>query len=92
MDKYGVKSTHDSIKNKLIDYISTVYLGKNDALREAVEEEIKREGTLYQEPFIEANPSYLVLNDGIKNAEILDIEKEILLKMSEKNLGVFPNP
>lgn len=92
MDKYGVKSTHDAIKNKLIDYINTVYLGKNDALREAVEEEIKVEGTLYQEPFIEANPSYLVLNDGIKHAEILDIEKEILLKMSERNLGVFPNP
>ena len=30
MDKYGVKSTHDAIKNKLIDYINTVYLGKND--------------------------------------------------------------
>lgn len=35
MDKYGVKSTHDAIKNKLLDYINTVYLGKSDALREA---------------------------------------------------------
>ena len=32
MDKYGVKSTHDAIKGKLLDYINTVYLGKNDAL------------------------------------------------------------
>ena len=30
MDKYGVKSTHEAIKNKQMDYISTVYLGKND--------------------------------------------------------------
>ena len=28
MDKYGVKSTHEALKNKLINYISTVYLGK----------------------------------------------------------------
>ena len=24
MDKYGVKSTHDAIKGKLLDYINTV--------------------------------------------------------------------
>lgn len=92
MDKYGVKSTHDAIKNKLIDYINTVYLGKNDALREAVSEEIKSCGTLYQEPFIEANPSYLVVNDGVALAKIDETAKKVLLQMISKKLGVFPNP
>ena len=31
MDKYGVKSTYDAIRNRLLDYINTEYLGKNDA-------------------------------------------------------------
>ena len=92
MDKYGVKSTHDAIKNKLIDYINTVYLGKNDALREAVYDEINRCGTLYQEPFIEANPSYLVINNGVAKAKIDETAKQVLLHMINKNLGVFPNP
>lgn len=30
MDKYGVKSTYDALRNKLLNYINTVYLGKND--------------------------------------------------------------
>ena len=42
MDKYGVKSTYDALRNKLLNYINTVYLGKNDALREACEEELQK--------------------------------------------------
>lgn len=93
MDKYGVKSTHDSIKNKLIDYINTVYLGKNDALRDACEEKIVSKGVLYQEPFIEANPAYLAIDNGIANSNILsDDAKLILGKMIEKKLGVYKAP
>ena len=55
MDKYGVKSTHDAIKNKLLAYINTVYLGKCDVLREACGSELQQKGILYQEPYIEAN-------------------------------------
>lgn len=92
MDKYGVKSTHDAIKNKLIDYINTVYLGKNDALRDAVAEEIQNCGTLYQEPFIEANPSYLVVPNGIENSSIDEVAKQVLTQMIRRKLGVFSNP
>ena len=52
MDKYGVKSTHDAIKNKLLAYINTVYLGKCDVLREACGSELQQKGILYQEPYI----------------------------------------
>ena len=61
MDKYSVKNTHDALKNKLIDYINTEYLGKNDALRRACSEELQKSGMLYQEPFIEANPAYITI-------------------------------
>ena len=58
MDKYGVKSTYDAIRNRLLDYINTEYLGKNDALRIACEKELQKSGMVFQEPYIEANSAY----------------------------------
>ena len=52
MDKYGISSTHTAIRKKLLDYINTVYLGKNDALRMACEQSLEAQGVLYQEPYI----------------------------------------
>lgn len=92
MDKYGVKSTHDAIKNKLLDYINTVYLGKNDELRAACETELQEQGTLYQEPYIEANHAYLSVKDGIATADINPDAKKVLMRMADKGLGVFKSP
>lgn len=92
MDKYGVKSTHEALKNKLINYISTVYLGKNDALRSACLSELEETGLLYQEPYIEANHAYLSIPDGISKADLPDDVKRILQEMINRNLGVFANP
>lgn len=92
MDKYGVKSTYEALKNKLFSYINTVYLGKNDALREACEEELNTIETLCQDPFIEANPAYLTIHNGISESSIPQDVKKILSGMIERNLGVFPNP
>lgn len=92
MDKYGVKSTHEALKNKLINYISTVYLGKNDSLRSACLSELEKAGLLYQEPYIEANHAYLSVPDGINKADLPDDVKLILQEMVNRNLGVFANP
>lgn len=92
MDKYGVKSTHEALKNKLINYISTVYLGKNDSLRSACLSELEEPGLLYQEPYIEANHAYLSVPNGIKKANLPDDVKIVLQEMINRNLGVFANP
>lgn len=92
MDKYGVKSTHDAIKNKLLDYINTVYLGKNDALRVACESELNGQGVLHQEPYIEANNAYLVVKNGLEQADIPQDAKKVLLEMAARSLGVFDSP
>lgn len=92
MDKYGVSSTHEAIKNKMLDYINTVYLGKNDWLREACKEDINKQGILYQKPYVEANPAYLVCNNGIENADIPADVKKIFNEMIKRNLGVFADP
>ncbi len=92
MDKYGVKSTYDTITNRLLNYINTEYLGKNNALRAACEKELQREGTVFQEPYIEANPAYFEVTDGLHKADLEEDVKKILLKMADRKLGVFKNP
>lgn len=92
MDKYGVKSTHDAIKGKLLDYINTVYLGKNDTLRIACESELQSRGMIYQEPYIEANHAYLAVSNGLATSSIPDDAKRILMAMVERDLGVFASP
>ncbi len=90
---YGIKSTHSALKNKLINYISAQYLGENRMLLEASKGKIDKEGILYQEPYIEANPAYEVKENGIKNSEIIPKEiKKILNDMIDAKLGVFKNP
>lgn len=93
METYGIKKTHETLKTRLIDYITTGYFGKNDELRYICEEELKKQGVLWQEPYIEANPSYKVVPNGIANSTILSSEfKKILKGLEENKLGVFPNP
>ena len=92
MDKYGVKSTHEAIKTKLMDYISTVYLGKNDALRSACLAELEETGVIYNEPYIEANHAYLPEENGFERADLPKDVKKILYGMNKRNLGVHKNP
>ena len=94
-EKYSIQSTHTALKQKMIDYISTVYLGKNDHLRLACDRELKAVTTLYQTPYIEANQAYKVDKNGIANLEVpanQQVIKETLTKLSKLGLGVFQNP
>ncbi|MDB8794604.1 DEAD/DEAH box helicase [Romboutsia sp. 1001216sp1] len=92
MNKYGVSKIHSAIKNKLIDYIKAQYLAENQLLIEACENSIEAQGILFQEPYIEANPAYEVVEDGIINSNVPKEVKDILSQMSNNRLGVFKNP
>lgn len=94
-EEYGIETIHNALKQKMVDYISTVYLGKNDDLRLTCEKELNKTGTLYQEAYIEANEAYKVRENGIQNMNIpLDrnVIKDSLIRLSEEGLGVFKNP
>lgn len=75
-----------------LPYITTEYLGKNDALRAACEQELQKQGVLYQEPYIEANRAYSIVANGIASASVDADTKRILSGMAKRNLGVFSNP
>lgn len=93
MENKGIYETHNRLKRRLIDYIKSQYIGESKLLLKACTEEIEKEGILYQKPYIEANPSYKIIKDGIINEnKIPENIKDILRQMEENNLGVFKDP
>ena len=93
MDEYSIVNTHEALKRRLIDYIETAYFGKNDELRELCKDELETQGILWKEPYIEANPAYISVINGISASDnIPECIKEILLKMVDKKMGVYNSP
>lgn len=92
MDNYSIENTHEALKNRLIEYVETAYFGKNDELRNLCKDELELQGVMWKEPYIEANPAYIVVNNGIAKSSIPDDIKTILTKMVDNRLGVYKNP
>lgn len=92
MDEYSIENTHEALKQRLIDYVETAYFGKNDELRKLCRTELEAQGVMWKEPYIEANPAYKVLQNGIENAEIPVNIKTILKQMIDHHMGVYKSP
>lgn len=92
MNKYGIESTHRELYLRLIDYINSQYFGASTLLHNAINPKLREEGNIYKEPYIEANNAYETMNHGIERAQLPNHIKDFLLKMVEKNLGIFSHP
>ena len=88
----GIKKTHELMKERLIDYITSQYFGDNQLLLNSADELLSKEGNLFQKPYIESTPSYLKVNDGIKNAKIDSDMKDFFASLIDNKLGVFSTP
>lgn len=93
MDEYSIENTHEALKDRLIEYIETAYFGKNDELRNLCKDELELEGVMWKEPYIEANPAYASVINGITQSKNVPADvKEILSEMIDRGLGVYKNP
>ena len=93
MDDYSIENTHEALKKRLIEYIETAYFGKNDELRNICKEELELQGVMWKEPYIEANPAYVSVVDGIAISKKIPSDvKEILTEMINHGLGVYKSP
>jgi len=88
----GIKKTHQLMKDRLVDYITSQYFGDNQLLLNSSDELLNREGNLFQKPYIESTPSYLKVINGIKNSEIDSEMKNFFSDLIDKKLGVFDTP
>ena len=88
----GIKKTHKLMTERLIDYITSQYFGDNELLINASNKLLKKEGNLFQKPFIESTPSYKKVENGIEKANIDEKVKKVFIELQKKNLGVFKTP
>ena len=93
----GVQEYYKAIRDRLRNYIKSDYLANSETLLPYVDDllgELCSDYTsIAREPYIETSASYKKVHDGVRNS--LKIEqgvKESLLKLVEKNLGIFSDP
>ena len=61
----GANSIHQQLRSELEDYILSQYFGKSLILLKAVDEQMDKEGILYQKPYIESSPAYKSIKDQL---------------------------
>ena len=88
----GIKKTHELMKTRLADYITSQYFGENQLLLNAADELLGREGNLYQKPFVESTPSYVKIENGISDSDINANVKKVFEELIDNRLGVFKTP
>lgn len=88
----GPHYVHQTLKNELIQYLKSQYLGNSEILLKACAEQMEEPGNLWTPPYIESSSAYESVENGIASANIPPMVKELLLKMSEAGLGVFRTP
>ena len=92
MNQYGIENTHRALYERLYEYISSQYFGASTLLQNAVLPQLKKEGVLYKEPYIEANNAYETVCNGIVKADLPIHIRKFMNMLIEKKLGVFENP
>ena len=88
----GIKKTHELMKTRLADYITSQYFGENQLLLNAADELLGREGNLYQKLFVESTPSYVKIENGISDSDINANVKKVFEELIDNRLGVFKTP
>ena len=88
----GIKKTHELMKTRLADYITSQYFGENQLLLDASDELLGKEGNLYRKPFVESTPSYVKIDNGIIYADIEKNVKAVFEELISNKLGVFKTP
>lgn len=91
-DNYSVQSIHAALVKKLKDYINSQYFGGNNLLLTSSNELLDQNGVLTQDPYIESNTAYVIRENGLNDADIPELIRNILLALSKDQLGVFTNP
>lgn len=92
MEHYGIRRTHEALKDRLRNYIEAQYFSENELLLEGTKDLLQKRGVLFQEPFIEATSTYKVSSDGFNNTYLPENIKLYMNELTKADLGVFRNP
>lgn len=88
----GAYAVQKILRTELENYIRSQYLGKSPLLLSALQDELDKEGRLYQKPYLESSPAYKTIKNGIDHADIKPWLRGFFHALAEANLGVYPDP
>lgn len=88
----GAYSVHRTLRDELIRYLKSQYLGKSEVLLKSCAEQMDTPGVLWTQPYIESSPAYEPRPHGISTANIPEKLKSFFEELIELNLGVFSVP
>lgn len=88
----GAYYVHQRLKDELIRYLISQYLGNSEVLIKACEEQMEQPGNLWTRPYIESSPAYESVPFGIEKAGIPEKIKLFFLRMIQDDLGVYERP
>jgi|GEM_PF-3637336 len=91
-DIYGVHYIHNTLLEKLKDYIRAQYFGENNLLLDKSDELLNQDLLLSQNPYIESNTPYTTCEQGLELADLPKDIQKILTVLSKEGIGVFENP
>lgn len=87
-----IRSLHEKLRNELLIYIKTQYIGKNNLLLGALSDKLEEQGNLWQVPFIELPATYMPADNGLDGLKLPQWSVDFLKNLAEKGVGVFKNP
>lgn len=87
-----VRLIHQRLRNELSGYIKSQYIGKNNLMLSALEDDLDKREVLWQTPFVELPASYKLFEGGLNNLDLPEWMIKFFLQLAEKGLGVYNTP
>lgn len=88
----GAHYVHERLKEDLINYLKSQYLGQSEVLLRACADQMMQPGNLWTMPYIESSPAYESVENGIMMTTLPDQLKAFFAELAEKKLGVYSTP
>lgn len=88
----GASAVHRLMREELQNYIGSQYFGKTSLLFDAVKDELRNEGVLFREPYIESTPAYLRVANGFETLAAPVWLKRFFIELARRKAGVFESP
>ena len=87
-----IRTLHEKLRNELMTYIKTQYIGKNNFLLKALSDKLSEQGNLWQVPFVELPATYKSADKGLDGLQLPRWGIDFFKNLAEKEVGVFENP
>lgn len=88
----GAHYVHERLKDNLIHYLKSQYLGQSEVLLKACAEQMDQPGNLWTRPYIESSPAYESIENGISHSSLPANLKSFFAELAQKRLGVYTSP